>query len=336
MPTPRQVAPEPVLSSAKLQSYYYLRNLETREAKRRILMNLNFSRSVERTISKMAERFKQAPSVTEIDRIAAEYDNYELTDDGVPLVRDVYGVNIMHEHALGDMEALQGALLKIGTHYMSVARTRQTEVTGDTTLLYFDPVGVLAELYSCEASYQEAKRALVAKYFEAMQHVSDPAQFRTFADLLTQLMRARPRLDMNADYFTEAYAAETVCTNMHAELLKLMIADQVEKERVYARPFADAETSGCSFVPDFPCPGEAVQLVPEGVAIGVFDMYASLAILAKLPTVLYGAAARIKYNFSTLDFTARLSSSLDLAIIQEALVEWQLLMQMDAVVRCAI
>ena len=57
------------------------------------------------------------------------------------------------------------------------------------------------------------------------------------------------------------------------------------------------------------------------------------AILSKLPGVLHEAVSRIKYDFGSMDFNARLSSSLDLAVIQAALVEWQLLSQQETVAR---
>ena len=173
VPDEDEPPPLPVLSEIKLQSYYYLRTLEIRESKRRILMNLNFFTSVGRTLAKMAERHN-GPINREVDFVQVDYDNYDLTDDGVPLVRDVYGVNILHESSLVDMEGVQERMLKLGTHFIAIARGRHQ---GDQELLYIDTMGVMADLYGCEASYQEAKRATVERYFEALQHVSSQRFF---------------------------------------------------------------------------------------------------------------------------------------------------------------
>eukprot|EP01051_Picozoa_sp_SAG22_P009051 SAG22_NODE_726_length_7606_cov_64.216731_1_plen_2181_part_00 len=329
LPKDEKPPPLPVLNDTKLQSYYYLRTLEIRESKRRILMNLNFFRSAQRTLAKMAET-RPGPITHETDYVQVDYDNYYMADDGVPLVRDAYGVNILHEKALEDMDVVQERMLKLGTHFIAIARSRDE---GDPALLYVDTMGTMADLYSCEASYQEAKRAVVEKYFECVQHVSDPAQQKEFSALILDLMKSQPRLNVEADYFTEAYTADVVCANLHAELLKRILSDQTEKEQVYATNFSHGAQAGKAFFPDPPCPGEAVQLVPEGVDIGIFDFFPSLGILVKLPGVLQDAVHRIKHDYAGIEFDARLCSSLDLAVIQETLVEWQLLSQQDAMAR---
>ena len=35
---------------------------------------------------------------------------------------------------------------------------------------------LLAELYNCEAAYQEAQRGVLERYYEVLQHVHDPAE----------------------------------------------------------------------------------------------------------------------------------------------------------------
>jgi hypothetical protein len=85
------------LSTAKLQSYYYLRTIQIREAKRRILMNLNFFRSVKRTLT--FEETRDPRAELTMEQVQGAYDSYSCTEDGLMVVTDMHGVNVVCVHA---------------------------------------------------------------------------------------------------------------------------------------------------------------------------------------------------------------------------------------------
>ena len=76
------------LSEAKLRAYYYLRSLQLRNAKRRILMCLNVKRSLQRCL---AQRRSRVEGEADLRAVASVYDEHFLTPDGVPVVADLHG-----------------------------------------------------------------------------------------------------------------------------------------------------------------------------------------------------------------------------------------------------
>ena len=76
------------LPEAKLRAYYYLRSLQLRNAKRRILMCLNVKRSLQRCL---AQRRSRVEGEADLRAVASVYDEHFLTPDGVPVVADLHG-----------------------------------------------------------------------------------------------------------------------------------------------------------------------------------------------------------------------------------------------------
>ena len=49
--------------------------------------------------------------------------------------------------------------------------------------------------------------------------------------VITDLMARRPRLNLQANYFRDSYAAEYECFDNQLELVKLLIKTQIDLER---------------------------------------------------------------------------------------------------------
>ena len=312
----------PALSTPKLQSYYYLRAVQIREAKRRILMNLNFFRSVQRTLAGEA---KHAASGSEFDseQVSSTYDTYFCTDDGLPCVQDLSGVKIVYDKAIEDCEALCNHLLLLGTHHIALNRDSFGE---SDALFYVDTMAVLADLLCSEAAYQDAKRATVETYFEAFQHVSVPAYRAELSSAIIDCIKMRPKLNMNAAYFTEGYAAEVVVCNLRSTLLKRIAADQIEKERMMHQENLAGAID--------------VTLVPCGEAICAFEFYSSLGTIAQIAKLLNDVVTRTIRSFSLgrldLKFDATLLTALESAVVQETMMDWHLLEQQELIAQSSV
>ena len=315
----------PVLSTAKLQAYYYLRAIQIREAKRRILMNLNFFRSVQRTLAGEASMDASGQEF-DVQHVSAAYDTYFCTDDGLPCVQDLSGVKIVYDKAIEDCEALCSHLLKLGTHH--IALNRETFGESDA-LFYVDTMAVLSDLLCSEAAYQDAKRAAVETYFEALQHVFVPAERAELSAQITDCIEMRPKLSMKSAYFTEGYSAEVVVCNLQSTLLRRIAADQVERERMLSL----AQEQSFAGTLD-------VTLVPSGEATSIFEFYPSLGKIAKMSKMLNDVVVRTIRSFSLgrpdLEFDATLLTALESAVVQEAMIDWQLLEQQEMIAQSSV
>ena len=58
--------------------------------------------------------------------------------------------------------------------------------------------------------------------------------------VLTDLMARRPRLNMQANYFKDSYAAEYVCLDNQLALIKEIIKNQISLERTNNRMLQDS------------------------------------------------------------------------------------------------
>ena len=315
------------LSTPKLQSYYYLRTLQIREAKRRILMNLNFFRSIQRTLAHDGER--ATGEHPKMDEVTSSYDTYFCTEDGLPIVQDLAGVNVVYDASMDDMEKLQSNMLKLGTHYINGAREQfDTEAANDETdadtLFYVDTMAVLADLFCSEASYQDAKRAAIETYFEALQHVHDCIQRQELSALITDCATTRPRLDMGAPYFTEGYSAEVVTANLRSQLLRQVSSDLILRQRNME---SDERVS---------MGGDEIALVPAGDLSGTFDFYTALGLISNLAKAVGEVTTRIVRSFPTCNWDANMLSALECAVLQDAVVSWQLLGRQESIASASV
>jgi hypothetical protein len=60
-------------------------------------------------------------------------------------------------------------------------------------------------------------------YLECYEHIVDPLEQQRLMQIITDIMSRRPRLNLQASYFTDSYAAEYECIENQLELVKFMI-----------------------------------------------------------------------------------------------------------------
>ena len=70
-------------------------------------------------------------------------------------------------------------------------------------------------------------------YLEAYQHTLNPTQRTNLHLAMVTVMKARPRYDPEALYFTEQYSKEIRCLEQLSDLLLSVINYQMSEERVY-------------------------------------------------------------------------------------------------------
>ena len=58
--------------------------------------------------------------------------------------------------------------------------------------------------------------------------------------IVTDLMARRPRLNLQANYFTDSYAAESECLDNQLELVKVLIKNQINLERTQNKMLQDS------------------------------------------------------------------------------------------------
>ena len=63
----------------------------------------------------------------------------------------------------------------------------------------------------CESKFQYRKVKLVMAYMECYEHIVDPLEQQRLMQVVTDIMARRPRLNLNASYFKDAYVAENEC-----------------------------------------------------------------------------------------------------------------------------
>lgn len=68
---------------------------------------------------------------------------------------------------------------------------------------------LVTRCFSCEVAFQRAKASLVLSLLEAYEACADAAVATALAQRITDLMAARPRLDLSAASFEDGYKVRT-------------------------------------------------------------------------------------------------------------------------------
>lgn len=65
-------------------------------------------------------------------------------------------------------------------------------------------------------------------YYEAYQHATGTEERFALAQVITDIMHRRPQLDLNLDYFVQAYRPEIGCLQSHQQLIRDILDNQVK------------------------------------------------------------------------------------------------------------
>jgi hypothetical protein len=66
---------------------------------------------------------------------------------------------------------------------------------------------------------------------ECYEHITDPLEQQKLMQIITDIMARRPRLNLNANYFNDAYDAEIKCLEKQFEQIKMLVDLQINLEK---------------------------------------------------------------------------------------------------------
>lgn len=66
---------------------------------------------------------------------------------------------------------------------------------------------------------------------ECYEHVCDPLEQQKLMQVITDYMSRRPRLNLNANYFIDAYDAEILLLQKQFELVRTLVDLQISLEK---------------------------------------------------------------------------------------------------------
>ncbi|GFS24937.1 coiled-coil domain-containing protein 162-like, partial [Elysia marginata] len=186
-----------------------------------------------------------------------------------------------------------------------------------------DRFGVLMDAWTHEAAFLECKRELIDCYYEAYQHVCDRDERRRLAQVVTDIMHQRPRLDLDSDYLVKLYRAECSVLRQHTRLVKAVLDRQVEQQREFIQRVTregDMEIG----LPHRIVPKQliAVNLSrPALKNVYMLEFHPTLAIASRIPAALqhaYWELHQIHQPDSALNAIA-----MERKLLEVALREWE-------------
>lgn len=68
---------------------------------------------------------------------------------------------------------------------------------------------------------------LLDVYLEVYQHALDPEERFALAQAITDIMHKHPRFDLELEYFVNVYKDECICLQLHLQLLRDIVNQQV-------------------------------------------------------------------------------------------------------------
>ncbi|KAF7261912.1 hypothetical protein EG68_00732 [Paragonimus skrjabini miyazakii] len=185
----------------------------------------------------------------------AEVDNHDdfyFHDEGRVHVRDQVGFWIVYDCALDDFDKLEQDMLLLATAFIqkdtssrsaSNFKRKQANTEGQNSdidiAMYahreVDRFGVLYDMWINECAFQEAKQKLMDVYMEVYSHIVSRDSRRRLAQVMTDLIHQRPRLDLNETYFVLAYRYECAILRQRTEAMRCILNHQILNQREYLK-----------------------------------------------------------------------------------------------------
>ncbi|KAG5450886.1 Coiled-coil domain-containing protein 162 [Clonorchis sinensis] len=185
----------------------------------------------------------------------AEVDNHDdfyFHEEGRIHVRDQVGFWIVYDAALEDFNKLEQDLLLWATAFIQKDRQSRTSSntkkkgvnqeaqSSDLDIARYahrdvDRFGVLYDIWINECAFQQAKQKLMDVYMEVYGHIISRDSRRRLAQIMTNLMYQRPRLDLNESYFVLAYRYECAILRQRTEIMRCILNHQILNQREYLK-----------------------------------------------------------------------------------------------------
>ncbi|KAK6489965.1 hypothetical protein HHUSO_G6922 [Huso huso] len=271
------------------------------------------------------------------------YDDFYTTEDSYIHTQDQRGVYIMYDEAVKDLQELENVLLLVASQYIEKDKghkaNRQSHSSAclqapGTNLNVWahvdvDRFAVLLELWTCEVAFLKNKQQLLDCYFEAYQHVLDHEERFALAQVITDIMHKRPRLEISSQYFVTAYEEECVCLQYHQQLIRDILNKQIDEQRQYVqRVWRDGQKGNVyefGLPPNY-TPKQLIAINNNSSALrNVFllEFHPSLGLASRIPQALnqaYSELCQLHRPQSVQE-----SVALEKQLLQLAVEKWQAL-----------
>lgn len=256
-----------------LMSNYLLVNIRMREARLQLLYLLNYIRGMERNIvndyyvyknikfdfdtkenlpskdidwSIPLDKSHETPiDISNLSNHSLLYINGHTLpryldslncDDNEFTVKDEYGIKIMYEESIKDLEDIENEILKIGSYYILQTNKNRTEEVDKVEVEGRDFVSIdrqtmLMNLYECEVLYYQSKCKLLNQYYYGFLHSCVDEDRLELTHVIFNIMKERPLFDLDENYFSDSYSKEIIAYETHTKVIKEIISDITHNSR---------------------------------------------------------------------------------------------------------
>ncbi|XP_015714160.1 uncharacterized protein CCDC162P isoform X2 [Coturnix japonica] len=226
------------------------------------------------------------------------HDDFHTHKDGYIHTQDQRGAYIIYDVALEDLKELENQLLLVASQYIEKDKSNVTcgKFSGSNILEWahasVDRFAVLFDLWTCETAFLEKKCQLLDVYLEAYQHALDPEERFALAQAITDIMHKHPRFDLELEYFVNIYKDECTCLQLHLQLLRDIVNQQVDVQREYVSKIWRKGQKGGIDEFGFPYNVITKQLVslntscPTSKKIYLLEFHPSLGLVCSIPKAL--------------------------------------------------
>lgn len=149
-------------------------------------------------------------------------------------VKDDFGIYVLYDCCLQDMRVLEDNLCRIASYYLMNSEVLQ-DPHDDKPMPSKDRMEILDDILRNEAAFQFKKVRLVQVYMEAYEHITDPLEQQRLMQIITDIMARRPRLNLQASYFVDSYAAELALLDKEHELISMLVDTQISLEKTESK-----------------------------------------------------------------------------------------------------
>lgn len=183
------------------------------------------------------EDFKSDFCPQTVIQLGNREDLVEIIDNEI-CVKDHQGEYIHYSIVSQDYENLMAELVKLGSYYIQkyeIWGENQGEPNIDRNYLAND-------LLEHELYFQESKLNVILGYLEVYDNTVSMQEQIKLAQIMTDLMAMRPRLWLDATYFTQGYWSHIDALDKHDETLKAIAKSSLRSDKVVKETLAAPST----------------------------------------------------------------------------------------------
>jgi hypothetical protein len=174
-------------------------------------------------------RFEAHPIVAYKDKLIFQEQGAHLLKSTI-YVLDEHGIKIVYEESINDMLQLEEEMIKIGSFFLNKAELEEHTSPTESPSTMLDRGEVAHHLFEQELELQLTKVMLVETLLQVYEHTCDPLESVRLLQIVVDTMALRPRINLDATYFRDSYAAEIKVLKEKLELYREVLHIQRANE----------------------------------------------------------------------------------------------------------